>query len=98
MIETKHPVPAARSSLLAKAVLLGILGAAPMVLSAQPSDTNHGSPTGVANANPNGTGNSNVNGIGYAPVPEASTWAAMGAALVVAGIVVHRRRRLLNLA
>lgn len=72
---------------------IGLLCAAPL-LHAQASNTNHGSATGVANASDSGLSNANANGIGSgtAPVPEASTWAAMAAAVATAGIVARRRR------
>ena len=83
-----------RRSLALLGTTLGLLIAAP-AMHAQPSNTNHGSATGISNANENGRNNSNVNGIGTgtAPVPEASTWAAMGAAVVAAGILARRRMR-----
>lgn len=68
----------------------GLFCGAPLLTQAQ---TNHGSTTGISNANQNGLANSNVNGIGTAPVPEASTWAAMGALVGAAALVAHRRRK-----
>jgi hypothetical protein len=62
---------------------------------AQPSNTNHGSATGIANASDTGLANSNVNGIGTgtAPVPELSTWAAMGTLALAAAYARFRRRK-----
>ncbi|HUR60231.1 MAG TPA: PEP-CTERM sorting domain-containing protein [Opitutaceae bacterium] len=76
--------------------MIGALGALPLAASAASSGENHGSTTGQNNASANGVSNSNPNGIGggTAPVPEASTWAAMGAAVLVGGALVARRRRL----
>jgi hypothetical protein len=95
-MNTIHQMGGRWPSVLAKSLLIGVC-ACPLALFAQPSDTNHGSPTGIGSATERGLNNSNQNGIGQAAVPEASTWAAMGAAILVAGILIRRRRRLIVL-
>lgn len=65
---------------------------------AAPNASNpNASATGNANASATGHANSNVSGLGpgmgTAPVPETSTWVAMGTLLAGAAYAARRRRR-----
>lgn len=75
---------------------LGLFCSVPAIGLADPSNTNHGSDSGIANAGSTGSANSNVNGIGAptgtAPVPETSTYVAMATLLAAAAYARHRRR------
>jgi hypothetical protein len=100
-----RPVLKSRISLLRSlavkgAVISPVAGALALLLlaapslRADPSDTNHGSETGIANADANGTANSDVNGIGgTAPLPEASTWIGVSTLVGAAAAVTAMRRQ-----